>query len=93
MRTSWTVGIYLIKGLIAVNLKHCFPQASTDANISSKEVGWLVVLDSTALRLVGWLFGFNGPLRQYFSLYRPSPKEREKEERTVGWLILGLTTL
>ena len=35
--------------------------------------------------LVGWLvgcFGLNGPLRQYFSLYRPSPKEREKEERT-----------
>ena len=34
--------------------------------------------------LVGWLvdLGFNGPLRQYFSLYRgPSPKEREKEER------------
>ena len=30
---------------------------------------------------VGWLvdFGFNGPLRQYFSLYRA--KEREKEER------------
>ena len=25
-------------------------------------------------------FGFNGPLRQYFSPYR-SPKEREKEER------------
>ena len=30
--------------------------------------------------LVGW-FGFNGPLRQDFSLYRASPKEREKEER------------
>ena len=29
----------------------------------------------------GWLvgFGFNGPLRQYFSLYQA--KEREKEER------------
>ena len=25
-------------------------------------------------------FGFNGPLRQYFSI-GPSPKEREKEER------------
>ena len=36
------------------------------------------------VRLASWLvecFGFNGPLRQYFSLYRPSPKEREKEER------------
>ena len=30
-------------------------------------------------RLVG-CFGFNGPMRQYFSL-EPSPKEREKEER------------
>ena len=26
-------------------------------------------------------FGLSCPLRQYFSLYRPSPKEREKEER------------
>ena len=34
--------------------------------------------------LVGWLvgFGFNGPLRQYFSLYRAvSQREREREER------------
>ena len=34
---------------------------------------------------VGWLvgcFGFNGPLRQYFSLYQGRlPKEREKEKR------------
>ena len=33
----------------------------------------------------GWLvgcFGFNDPLRQYFSLYRAaSQREREKEER------------
>ena len=29
-------------------------------------------------------FGFNGPLRQYFSLYRASPKEREKKERNGG---------
>ena len=28
--------------------------------------------------LVG-CFGFNGPLRQYFSLYRPSHNERKKE--------------
>ena len=29
--------------------------------------------------LVGWLFGFNGPLRQYFSLYRAvSQSEEEK---------------
>ena len=31
------------------------------------------------IRLVG--FGFNDPLRQYFSLYRAVPEEREKEER------------
>ena len=31
---------------------------------------------------VGWLFGFNGPLRQYFSLYRAiSQKEGERGER------------
>ena len=34
--------------------------------------------------LVGWLFGFNGPLRQYFSLYRAvSQRERERRERIV----------
>ena len=36
-------------------------------------VGWLV-----------WLvccFGFSGPLRPYFSIYRPSPREKEKRER------------
>ena len=36
-------------------------------------------------RIVGWLvgcFGFNGPLRQYFSLYRAvSQREGEREER------------
>ena len=35
--------------------------------------------------VVGWLvgcFGFNGPLRQYFSLYRAvSQREGEREER------------
>ena len=34
--------------------------------------------------MVGWLvdFGFNGPLRQYFSLYRAvSQRERERGER------------
>ena len=41
----------------------------------------------TVIQIVGrpgWLvgcFGFNGPLRQYFSLYRAVSKEREKEER------------
>ena len=30
-------------------------------------------------------FGFSSPLRQYFSLYRPSPKEREKEKRNDNY--------
>ena len=34
-----------------------------------EEAGWLVVL------------GLTGPLRQYCILYRPSPKESEKEVR------------
>ena len=46
-------------------------------------------------RKIGWLvgcFGFNGPLRQYFSLYR-AVSQREGE-RLVGWLVvLGLTAL
>ena len=35
--------------------------------------------------LVGWLvgFGFNGPLRQYFSLYR-AVSQREGERREKG---------
>ena len=37
-------------------------------------------LPTPRIWLVG-CFGFNGPLRQYFSLYRTVPKEREKEER------------
>ena len=32
--------------------------------------------------LIGWLFGFNGPLRQYFILYRTvSQREGERGER------------
>ena len=36
------------------------------------------------IRSVDWLvgcFGFNGPLRQYFSLYRAVSQKREKEQR------------
>ena len=33
--------------------------------------------------LVGWLVGFNGPLRQYFSLYRAVP-QREGERGKKG---------
>ena len=43
-----------------------------------------ISLQNDYIKLVGWLvgFGFNGPLRQYFSLYRAvSHREREKEER------------
>ena len=43
---------------------------------------------------IGWLVGcfwFNGPLRQYFSLYR-AVYQREGER--VGWLVvMGLTAL
>ena len=35
--------------------------------------------------LVGWLFGFNGPLREYFSLYRAVS---QREENRVGWLVV-----
>ena len=32
--------------------------------------------------LIGWCFGFNGPLRQYFSLYRAvSQREEERGEK------------
>ena len=36
--------------------------------------------DAGGVSLVG-CFGFNGPLRQYFSLYRAVSQEREKEKR------------
>ena len=33
-------------------------------------------------QLIGWLIWFNGPLRQYFSLYRAvSQREGEREEK------------
>ena len=41
----------------------------------------------SAIGRVGWLvvFGFNGPLRQYFSLYRAvSKREGEREEKDRG---------
>ena len=34
------------------------------------------------LEKIGWLVGFNGPLRQYFSLYRAvSQREEERGEK------------
>ena len=40
---------------------------------------------TTSLGMIGWLvgFGFNGPLRQYFSLYR-AVSQREGERRKKG---------
>ena len=32
--------------------------------------------------LVGWLLGFNGPLRQYSVYIGPSPREREREKKS-----------
>ena len=44
---------------------------------------------------VGWLFGVQRPFETEISVYiGPSPKDREKEEKKVGWLVvLGLTAL
>ena len=36
--------------------------------------------DDEMMSLVGWLFGFNGPLRQYFSLYR-AVSQRDGQRR------------
>ena len=50
-------------------------------------------LDKVLCLLVG-SFGFNGPLRQYFSLYRTvSQREGEKGERIDELVVLGLTAL
>ena len=41
--------------------------------IESVSEGFLIYskgFPATEICCVGWLFGFNGPLRQYFSLYR-----------------------
>ena len=39
---------------------------------------------SPELKLVGWLFGVYGPLRQYFSLFRAvSQREGEREEKRI----------
>ena len=51
-------------------------------------VDWVLLISYSSdthvtLEVVGWLvgcFGFNGPLRQYFSLYQ-AVSQREKEER------------
>ena len=43
-----------------------------------------------------WLvgcFGFNGLLRQYFSLYRAVSQREGERGDLVGWLVLGLTAL
>ena len=47
----------------------------------------MLIRFSNIFDTVGWLvgcFGFNGPLRQYFSLYRAvSQRDGEREERIV----------
>ena len=49
----------------------------------SEPLGPLVQEGQLSVTGFGWLvgFGFNGPLRQYFSLYRAVSQEREKEGR------------
>ena len=47
-------------------------------------IGPYILESFTDKDLVGWLvgcYGFNGPLRQYFSLYGPSPREGERKEK------------
>ena len=53
-------------------------------NICFRQDVKIICVSFWLLSLVGWLvgFGFNGPLRQYFSLYRAvSQREGEREER------------
>ena len=56
-------------------------------NVRLTNASQLMVDNSSVIKIdsVGWLvgcFGFNGPLRQYFSLYRPvSQREGERRER------------
>ena len=55
----------------------------------------LMLIDNQFARngLVGWLFGFNGPLRQYFSLYRAvSQREGYREEKRIDESKNGQTT-
>ena len=55
--------------------------AQSDQSLRCALKGQLRVL-ATSFALVGWWFGFNGPLRQYFSLYRAvSQREGERGER------------
>ena len=50
-------------------------------NISRVENLWLAPLTTLVSWLVGY-FGLNGPLRQYFSLYRVvSQREGERKEK------------
>ena len=55
---------------------------SSDSDVSSEKSPPLVLFP---LGIIGWLvgcFGLNGPLRQYFSLYRAvSQREGERKEK------------
>ena len=61
-------------------------ECSVRSDVVGSSCLFLTCLFKLVSKLVGY-FGFNGPLRQYFSLYRAVPKER------VGWLVWGLTAL
>ena len=44
--------------------------------------GWKCDYEAIGVNLAGWLVGFNGPLRQYFSLYRNvSQREEDRGEK------------
>ena len=80
---KWNVHVNINKTVILIFKKGC--RMETVDNYSNNErlkiVGKFTYLGVT-LSANGWLvsyFGFNGPLRQYFSLYRAvSQRERER---------------
>ena len=74
--------------------KATMEQTSTVSDTSTMEQTSVAAVDKHTISLLVGCFGFNGPLRQYFSLYQAvSQREGERGEK-VGWLVvLGLTAL
>ena len=62
-----------------------FIKSCSMGQIFSEPLEWLTIIRHVSLIDFGWLvgcFGYNGPLRQYFSLYRAvSQREGERGER------------
>ena len=62
-------------------MRHFFTQTTLEMAKTAKSRQFAYFNISEKCRWLVGCFGFNGPLRQYFSLYRAAPKEREKEKR------------